>query len=244
MSIATNTPLPTLILAMVATLAVTGCAVRLDLDDDTTRRVENDAVPVGDLTRVDVSTENGQVEVATGAGDEIEIRTVLQESDEGDAEYSIDVDGDRLVMVGECDTNWFRQCSVGFRVTVPDRFDVGIHTDNGRVSMTGVAGEIDIETDNGAIEAERLEAQDVRARTDNGRIELAFVTAPTTVDADSDNGAIVIRVPAGDLAYDVDADSDNGTVDVDVRTDPNADRRIAAGSANGAIDVGYGSTPR
>ncbi len=239
MSIATNTPLPTLIFAMLATLAVSGCAVGLDLDDDTTRRIENDVVPVGQLTRVDVTTDNGQIEVTSGAVDEIEIRSVMQEVDEGDAEYSIETDGDRLVLIGECDSVWWQRCSVGFRVTVPGDFDVDVATDNGRVSVVGIAGDVDIETDNGAIEADRLDAEQVNARTDNGRIRVVFDSAPMIVDARTDNGAIAIRVPGGDDGYDVDAGSDSGSVDVDVRTDPAAERHLTARSDNGAIDVGY-----
>ena len=43
--------------------------------------------------------------------------------------------------------------------------------------------------------------------------------------------------PGPDAVYDVDAESGNGRVDVDVRVDPSADRRIVAESDNGAIDV-------
>lgn len=239
MSIATNTPLPTLLLAAFAALAMTGCAVSLDLDDDTTRRIVNDTVPIADLTVLDVTTENGAIEVAAGAVDDIEIRTVLQESNDGDAEYSIETDGDRLVLVGECDSRWWRQCSVGFRVVVPADLDVMVETDNGRVGVEGLAGMLTIGTDNGAIEGDRLDTEVVRANTDNGRIQLQFDTAPTDVDAKTDNGAIAIRLPEGDEQYDVDATSDNGAIDVDVITDPTAERHVSADSDNGAIDIAY-----
>lgn len=238
MSIASTAPLPTLLFAAFATLAVTGCTVSFDLDDDTTRRIERDTVPVDGLTAIDVTTGNGQIEVVGGGGDDIAIRTVLQESDDGDAEYRIERDGDLLRLVGECDSGWFESCSVAFRAVVPDDIDVRVETDNGRVAVDGVAGDVDIETDNGAIDGEGLEAAIVQVRTDNGRIQLLFDAAPSTIDARTDNGAIAIRVP-GDDAYDVDADSDNGSVEVDVRTDPDADRRVVAQSDNGAIDVEY-----
>lgn len=240
MSIGINAHLTTLLLAAFAVIAMTGCAVSLDLDNDTTRRIENDTVPVADLRSLDVTTENGAIDVVAAPVDEIEIRTALEESNRGDAAYAIDVDDERLVLTGECDSGWWRQCSVGFRVVVPADLDVVIETDNGRVGVDGLAGTLTIETDNGAIEGDRLEATAVRANTDNGRIQLRFETAPTDVDAKTDNGAIAIRLPAGDEQYDVDADSDNGNIDIDVITDPTAGRHVTARSNNGVIEIEQG----
>lgn len=238
MSIATNTPLPMLLFAALATLAVTGCAVSLDLDDDTLRRVETETVPAAGLAVVDIATGNGSVEVVGGTGDEIAIRVVLHESDEGDADYTLETEGDRLLVRGECDSGWFDKCQVGFTVTVPDDLDVDVETSNGRIVVDGVAGNLGVESDNGAIEAERLHSAHVTARTDNGRIRLLFDAAPESVDASTDNGAVAVVVPDDQNVYDVDADSDNGSIDVDVRTDPSSDRWITVQTDNGSIDVG------
>lgn len=237
MSIATSAPLPTLLLAAVTTLAVAGCGIHVRLDDDTTRRIEHDTIPVTGLSTLELHTRNGAVEVRGGGGDEIAVRTVLTESSEGDASSTIEPDGDRLVVTGECDGGWWERCSVGFVVTVPSDFDVDVETDNGRVEVDGIDGDVRIETDNGRIDATDLGATTAAARTDNGRIVLGFDLAPTSVEAHSDNGAITVRLPDDGVAYDVDADSDRGAVDVDVRTDPDADRRVHVTSDDGAIDV-------
>lgn len=142
-------------------------------------------------------------------------------------------------MHGECDARWWDRCSVGFVVTVPSDLAVDVETNNGRVEVSEVDGEIRVETDNGAIDAGRLGSAVVDTRTDNGRIRLAFDEAPTVVSAASGNGAIAVRLPDLDLEYAVDADSSRGRVDVDVRTDPAADRRVTARSDNGEIDVEY-----
>jgi hypothetical protein len=239
MSLATNPPLPTLMFAALAAFAVAGCSINVDLGDDTTSRVENDTVPVAALTRLDVTTHNGAIEVLTGTGDQIEIRTELDEVNVGDAEYSIDVRGDQLVLTGDCDTDRWSNCKVAFRVTVPAEFDVTASTDNGGVAVDGIAGDIEIDTDNGAVEGDTLASSSVVARTSNGRVRLAFEAAPTLVDAQTDNGAISIRVPDDGEFFDVDASSNNGKVDVSVRTDPESDRHVTARSSNGAIDVGY-----
>lgn len=239
MSIATSTPLPILAFAVFATIAVAACDVNVSLDDDTTRRVEYETVPAGSLRVVDVDTGNGDVEVRGGAGDEIGIRSVLQERHEGDAEATISVDGDRLVIGGACDGHWWDDCSVGFVVTVPSGVDVAVSTDNGRVELDGIDGDVHVETDNGAIEATALGSDTVVTRTDNGRIGLTFDDAPRSVTTRTDNGAISVRLPEDTARYSVDAHSGNGAVDVDVHTDPDAEHQVAATSDNGSIGIGY-----
>jgi hypothetical protein len=239
MSFVSSAPVPTLMFAAFATLAVAGCGVNVGLDDDTTRRIEHDDLPVDDLRRLELTTDNGEVQIRGGGGDEIGVRTVLVERNEGDAEYSVDVVGDRLVVAGECDARWWDRCQVGFVVTVPSDFDVEVETNNGRVSVSDVAGEVRVETDNGAIDGDRLSSSTVDTHTDNGRIRLTFDDAPMSVNAETDNGAIAVRLPDLEHDYAVDADSSRGNVDVDVRTDPVADRHVSARSDNGAIDIEY-----
>lgn len=240
---ATIAPLPTLLLAAFAAVAMAGCAVSLDIGDDTTRRTEEQSIPLGSLTGLEVTTENGQIDVVAGAVTAVELRAVLVESDEGDATFEVTQEagseGERLVVEGECDGGWFDQCSVGFHVVVPEHFDVAVHTDNGRVGIDGVAGVVDVETDNGRVDGDALGAPSATVHTDNGRVELTYATTPDHIDVHTDNGGIVVRVPDG-AAYSVDAATDNGSIAVAVADDPSADRTIRVRSDNGGIDVGYG----
>ena len=239
-SIATSASLPTIVFAAFVTLAVAGCGgLGVSLDDDTTRRIEHDSVPVDELQGLELTTDNGEVEIRGGGGDEIAVRTVLAERHEGDGEYSLDVNGDRLLVTGECDGRRIDDCTVGFIVTVPSDFEVDIETHNGRVSVADLDGGVRVETDNGAIDAERIGAARVDTHTDNGRIRLTFDDSPISVAATTDNGAIAVRLPDFGVDYSVDADSDNGRVDIDVRTDPAADHQVTARTDNGAIDVEY-----
>lgn len=239
MALAPSASLPTLLLGAFATVTLTGCGLAAAIDGDTTRRTEDQTVPADGIRLVDVETDNGAIEIRGGGGDEITIHSVAREQDDGDADTSIQVDGDRLVVTGECDRRWWNECSIAFVVTVPSEIDVRVETDNGRVAASGLDGDVAIETDNGAIEATALGGAAVVTETDNGRIHLTFSEAPVSVRAHADNGSITVRLPDDAGRYAVDADSDNGDVDIDVGTDPEAERTVVARSDNGAIDVEY-----
>jgi DUF4097 and DUF4098 domain-containing protein YvlB len=240
MALAPSASLPTLLLGACATVTLTGCGLAAAIDGDTTRRTEDQTVPADGIRVVDVETDNGAIEIRGGdGGDEITIHSVMREQDDGDADTSIQVDGDRLVVTGECDRRWWNECSIAFVVTMPSETDVRVETDNGRVAASGLDGDVAIETDNGAIEATALGGAAVVTETDNGRIHLTFSEAPMSVRAHTDNGSISVRLPDDGGRYAVDADSDNGDVDIDVGTDPEAERTVVARSDNGAIDVEY-----
>lgn len=240
MSFVTATPLPALVLMLSTAVALTGCSVSLDLGDDATTRTEREVVAVDAHTRIEVNTANGEVTVRSAETDEIEIVATLREADEGDATYRIETDDDAVIVTGECDGGWLDPCSVGFEIDVPADLDVTVATDNGAIELDRIAGRVDLETDNGAIDAVALRSDDIRASTDNGAIDLDVVAPPDSVDAHTDNGAVTVRLPDDGVAYDVDADSDNGSVSIDVRTDPESDRRIVIRTDNGRIDVAPG----
>ena len=238
MTTATALPLPALVTAICAALALAGCG-GLDMRGDLTERTETETVDAADVERIEITTDNGRVVVTTGASDAITVTARLQESDTGDADHTLRADGGRLLVAGHCDDGWFDRCSVGFEVTVPEGVAVDVETDNGRIDLAGVAGRVDVETDNGTITGDGLASTAVRARTDNGRIDLVFAAVPAEVTASTDNGAVAIQFPDDGDAHAVSAASDNGAVDVDVRTDPTSDRHVTIETDNGAIDVAY-----
>jgi DUF4097 and DUF4098 domain-containing protein YvlB len=224
-----------LVLMVTTAIALTGCSVKVDVGD-TERRVETETVPTDGIAALELVTDNGALDIRGGDVDDIEIETTYQEHERGDGTSSVRVEGDRLRVEGECDSSWFEQCSVSYRIVVPVDLAVSLETDNGRVDLSGLAGRVDVYTDNGAIEA-RLLATDVHAESDNGRVALTFAEVPRAVEARSDNGSVEITVPASEFAYAVDAESDNGDVDVSVTTDPSAERTIDASSDNGAVTI-------
>ncbi|MFD7895616.1 DUF4097 family beta strand repeat-containing protein [Streptomyces sp. NPDC059743] len=118
-------------------------------------------------------------------------------------------------------------------------FDTGLklRSDNGSVTVRDSSGPVDLESDNGKITAAGLSARTVAAKSSNGSVHLGLSAVPDTVDTVSDNGRIVIDLPASKTSYAVTATSDNGDVDVDVPTDRSSAHVVNARSDNGKVTV-------
>ena len=228
------TPMSTLVLVAATAIAVSGCGVDVAFGDDATDRTETRTIDARDVDALWIDTANGAVSVTGTDGDTVEITAHLRERSFGDAEVAVTEHDGRLTVDGECDGGWFGNCRVEFEVDVPRDLDVTVDSNNGRIELAGLSGEVDADTGNGAIDATGLTADRVTADSDNGRITLDFDDAPDMVAAITDNGAIAIRV-GGDAVYDIDAGSDHGTIELQLPTDPGAARRIVAQSDNGSI---------
>lgn len=115
------------------------------------------------------------------------------------------------------------------------RLELG--SDNGRVVVRDSSGALDLRSNNGAVVAERVSAKSVEARSDNGSVELAFTGVPDLVDTVSSNGRIVVELPKGERAYAVAAESDNGAVSVRVPRSDSSTHVVKARSSNGEVTV-------
>jgi GNAT superfamily N-acetyltransferase len=169
------------------------------------------------------------------------------------------LDGTRLVLDSRGRHGWFRGWWwVDYDVRLPAGASVVATTATGRVSVAGVRGDLELQSQAGkvrvhdtegrlrlrssagSIEGEELRSTDVEARTEAGHVVLAFLTPPERVDVTATAGAIELRLPGG--PYAVDASSAAGRVHVAVPTDPGSARRVVARSNAGSVHV-VGSEP-
>jgi hypothetical protein len=168
------------------------------------------------------------------------------------------VDGDRLVLDSSCPMFGSVFCRVSYSLEVPHGVEVVATTNNGRVTVTDIDGDVEARSDNGQVELARiggtiradgdngslvlveLTSADVEASSDNGRVELQFDEPPQRVVADSDNGSVEVVVPDDDRPYLLDTDTDNGSVQESVAHDPSSTRLIQATTDNGDVVVRYG----
>lgn len=124
--------------------------------------------------------------------------------------------------------------SVTYEVTVPRMMNVDVSNTNGRISLSQVTGEIELDTTNGRIEVERC-AGSIDASTTNGSIhaELVRVTKGQPLRFDTTNGRISLTLPR-DAALDVDAGTTNGSISTDLPiTTMDKDRNSLRGTING-----------
>lgn len=219
---------------------------------DTTVRIDDPAVAV-----LDVSSQGGSIEVVGADVDEVRIDAHVSDGMVA-TRFTHDVVGDRLQVRVRCrlmvENYW---CSADLRIVIPRGLEVKIRSSDDSVSLRGLSGRVDAESDNGSVEAEslagdsrlhsengsvrasRLRTDSLQADSNNGSVRVEFATAPLSAIARSDNGRVDVALPRGEEGYAVDISSGNGSTHNLVRSDPQSERRIVAHSDNGSVTVRY-----
>jgi len=206
---------------------------------------------------LDVSSDGGSVEIV---GADVKAVHLTAHISDGlsPTQFRHHVVGDRLEVRVRCRAvitgPW---CHANLRIVVPRDLEVRLRVADDRITVRGLSGRVDAQSDNGSVEAEalsgdallhssngtvqgtRLRSASVDANTDNGSVHLEFERPPSSAVARSSNGSVEVVVPRGTEAYAVDVDSDNGSTDNLVRTDSTSRRRIVASSDNGSVTVRY-----
>jgi hypothetical protein len=149
------------------------------------------------------------------------------------------LDGDRLVVRSSCSFGFGLGCSGRLRLDVPAGVDLRVHSSAGAVRADGLSGALDLSTSAGSVRATNLASSDVRASSSAGSVTVELAIEPTRVAASSSAGSVTVLVPQGTATYRVSAKTSAGSENVDVRTDPAADRVIDVHSSAGSVRVGY-----
>lgn len=212
------------------------------------------AIPAADLTRLSVDNDTGSVTVVGTDTDTVHVSAEISEGLRG-TDYGYDVFGSTLEVRGSCPLIGDLWCHVNYTIEVPSRLDVEVNSDNARVDISNVNGDVIVDADNGTTELSsiagsiqvnsdngRISGTDLfgpiaNVETDNGRIELHFSAEPDEVTADSDNGSIELVVPPVEGGYNVTTDTDNGNEAILVNDNPDSRRIIDVSTDNGNITV-------
>jgi Putative adhesin len=206
-----------------------------------------------DVAALQVSNESGSVTITATPGDTV---TVVAEVSDGwqTTDMSMQVVDGVLELNTDCPAFVSPWCNVDYTVSIPaDRpvtvdgsgivrvrgmsAPIDIDSDDGRLELDDISGDIRVSNDDGRIVGRRLTASSVDARNTNGRIELSFLEPPQSVSASTENGSIEVVVPDSEVLYRVEMDTGNGGTDNLVRTDPNSDHVIDLSTDNGSITV-------
>ncbi len=247
-------PLPVIAIVVIAVIVILFGAVRLGVLGDTSTERE-EAFP--DVTAVDFSLPDGGIELVGGQGDVL-VHEEFRRSVFGGSSTMDVVDG-RLELRAHCPRfrplGFLQPCAGEYSVTIPPEVTVSgtstnawvmlrvvdgpvdVSTTNGEITIDAAAGPLDVGSTNGAVVGTDLSSSEVTATTTNGAIFLSFTTSPNEVVADSSNGDITVEVPDDGRPWAVDARTTNGGTQVDVATDPGADRILQVHTVNGSIEI-------
>lgn len=191
------------------------------------------ATVVSPVRKIVVDSDSGDVSISAGLTADVVIhrkdawlvdRPAVQEHLH-DGVLEIDADCGHLKAVLRCRSD--------LSIDAPPEVDVAIRTKSGDVSLRGLEGRADIETDSGNISTHRLNPVTVRATTDAGDVSLDLFGQPTRTEVKSDAGNVQVTVPYG--MYRVDAIADGGgnvKVDGVIRDD------LAPQAIDAVTDVG------
>ncbi|MDA0646658.1 MULTISPECIES: DUF4097 family beta strand repeat-containing protein [Nonomuraea] len=191
----------------------------------------------GTVTALDVGADGGAIEVIESDRQGVHVTETLTWTGDRPPQPTHEVKGGTLVLAYTCPTGWggMLHCDVGYKVEIPRGLRVKAGTDSGAVTLRGLSGEVETNSDSGRIEATDLTGKQVVAGTDSGGISLSFAAAPDKVETNSDSGSSVVRVPEG--PYDITATTDSGRRRVDAAHDGAAPRKITLRSDSGALEV-------
>jgi Putative adhesin len=230
--------LPAMALAVVmvtgSALVIAGCGTRMG-----STTAQNSYTITEPVTSLKINNPVGNTEIEGTDAATVSVIEQLRYSGEP-PQTSYPIVGGQLALSYTCpgrlDGN---SCSVTYVVKVPRRLAVEIEGKVGLVRLTGLAGQLTLNSSTGNIDATGLTSAAVTAQANAGAITLEFVAPPTTVNAEAQVGAITVRLPAG-TAYAVDANSQVGTTDVMVQRDPSSPHRVTVHSRVGSVSVRNG----
>ena len=128
------------------------------------------------------------------------------------------------------------RCDVDYRIRVPARTALRVTTTAGAVTVRGLAGQLVVSSDAGAINGQELTADRATVSTRAGAAKLQFAEPPAQVEATSELGAIEVRLP-GDRSYAVNVSTKAGGSDVSVDQDAASAHKITVKTTVGAVRV-------
>jgi len=140
----------------------------------------------------------------------------------------------RLTESGCGDDN--ARCDVAYTIRMPEALSVDITARAGAVKLDGLAGNLRITTEAGAVEGRGLTCDQVIIETEAGGTTLEFVEAPTLSRISTTLGGVNLRLP-GTTAYDVAVRTDVGASSVEVDTDPASAHKITVHTEVGGVNI-------
>lgn len=125
---------------------------------------------------------------------------------------------------------------VSYTVNVPSGIRVEVTDNTGKITLSGLAGDVSATDGSGDVEASGLSAATVRLTTGTGNVHAVFRSAPSRVDAGATTGDVSVGLPSGS-SYAVTAQAGTGSTQVKVDQAAGSSHAIAAHTSTGQVSV-------
>jgi DUF4097 and DUF4098 domain-containing protein YvlB len=215
-------------LAAVALLPLTACVGGPATTDQLSYEIDQS------LTGLVIDARAASVAIVVGAGPVAVTEEHRYSSGKPTTAHRVDGQTLRLTESGCSDDN--ARCDVGYTIRMPEAMSVDITAQAGAVKLDGLAGNLRVTTEAGAVEGRRLSSDQVIIQTEAGAADLEFAEPPSLSRTTTNLGAVKLRLP-GTTAYAVDVRTNVGASSVDVDRDPASPHRIAVHTEVGGVKI-------
>jgi putative adhesin len=232
--------------AIMATLAVTGCA--------STRTVSAQRSLRFGGNRLIIDVGSSDLRLVPGGGPGLSVRRWLSGTAAKPGHSSWTLAGDTLRLSINC-TGLVLSCGSRFQVALAPGVSVVVHSgsgavsvdgltgpvvidsDSGSVQVTGTSGPLEISTGSGDITGSAIRSPSVRTRSDQGSADIGFAAAPRLAEISCGSGNATARVPTAGHRYRVHVSSGTGTARSRVPDDSRSASIVRVTSGQGSAEV-------
>ncbi len=195
---------------------------------------KEEAVPSGEIEHLDIRTNNTRIEVLPTNDSDI---TVELSTKNKKYELLTEVEGDTFFVQVKDKRRGFISLdffSFGTKLTVnvPEKIfaSLQVESDNGLITIEQVqANDVHVKADNGKIELENIESTDITGHASNGLITMKNINS-STINMTTSNGKLKFDHVEGNVV----GKTNNGAIEL---TTTDLDRSIELETDNGKIDI-------
>jgi len=200
--------------------------------DATEQTASNSFEVKEDVSVVEVDSEGGSIKVTVGSGPTIKV-TEIQKYRGTKPGRKQTLDGGELILASTgCPAN---DCSIAYEVQIPSTLSVRLDSSGGAITLTGLTGLIDVQTDGGELTGGGLAPPELNARTGGGPVDLKVTQAPDRIDIDSGGGNVNLRLPADSGGYALQAELDGGKQTGTVKNDQASVHKLHVATSGGNL---------